>query len=255
MAGRPYVLGETNWKEIENAKIDVAILPWGATEAHNYHLPYATDFFEAQYVSNESARKAWERGTKVVSMPAIPFGVNTGQYDIPFCINMNPSTQAAIIRDVAESLSRQGIPKLMIINSHGGNNFNQMIREIQADYESPFICACNWYRILDDQKYFDEPGDHAGEMETSVMMHIQPELVLPLSDAGDGSEKKAKIEGFRDRWVWSPRQWTQVSEDTGIGDPKASTLEKGVRYLDDVTSKIGDFLVDFASMDPNDMYE
>ncbi len=255
MPGRPYVLGETNWKEIKSTKIDIAILPWGATEAHNYHLPYATDIYEAQYVSNESARKAWDRGVKVLALPAVPFGVNTGQLDIPFCINMNPSTQAALIRDVVDSLYNQGIPKLMIINSHGGNNFNQMIREISAEYESPFVCACNWFRILDENKYFDEPGDHAGEMETCVMMHIEPDLVLPLSEAGDGAEKKPKVGGLRERWVWSPRQWTQVSEDTGVGDPKASTLEKGVNYLEDVTDKISDFLVEFAEMDPSNMYE
>ena len=63
---RPYVLAETNWKQLKDAQIELAILPWGATEAHNYHLPYATDNYEAKYVAAEAARLAWERGAALV---------------------------------------------------------------------------------------------------------------------------------------------------------------------------------------------
>jgi len=43
MPGRPYILAETTWQAVRDTKFEVAVLPWGATEAHNYHLPYATD--------------------------------------------------------------------------------------------------------------------------------------------------------------------------------------------------------------------
>ena len=55
MAGRPYILAETNWKSVRDTRYDVAILPWGATEAHNYHLPYGTDVIETDAVAAESA--------------------------------------------------------------------------------------------------------------------------------------------------------------------------------------------------------
>ena len=87
---RPYILAETNWKSVREESYEVAILPWGATEAHNYHLPYATDSLQAEYVAVEAAKKAWKNNAKVLVLPTIPFGVNTGQMDIPFCINMNP---------------------------------------------------------------------------------------------------------------------------------------------------------------------
>ena len=79
---RPYILAETNYKAIKQTDFEVAILPWGATEAHNYHLPYGTDIIEADYIAAESARIAWEAGVKVIVLPTIPFGVNTGQADI-----------------------------------------------------------------------------------------------------------------------------------------------------------------------------
>jgi creatinine amidohydrolase len=62
----------------------------------------------------------------------VPFGVNTGQIDIPFCLNMNPA-QAALLRDLAESLAQAGVRKLVILNGHGGNAFRQMIRELLVE--------------------------------------------------------------------------------------------------------------------------
>jgi creatinine amidohydrolase len=113
---RPYILKETNWKAIQETKFEVAVLPWGATEAHNYHLPYGTDIIEAEEVSAEAARLAWEKGAKVIVLPCIPFGVNTGQFDVTLDINMNPSTQLAVLHDVVDTLNRQGIHKLIIFN-------------------------------------------------------------------------------------------------------------------------------------------
>src|SRR3954471_24531613 len=111
---RPYVLAETNWKAVEATPFSVAILPWGATEAHNYHLPYATDNILAETVAIGAAERAWKRGARVVVLPTVPFGVNTTQLDIKLVINMNPSTQAAVLADVCASLERQNIRKLVI---------------------------------------------------------------------------------------------------------------------------------------------
>jgi creatinine amidohydrolase len=112
----------------------------------------------------------------------------------------------------------------------------------------------NWYQIMDQKKYFDEQDDHAGEMETSVMMHITPDLVLPLDEAGDGSAKRFKVRALREGWVWAERDWTQVTESTGVGNPKAATAQKGRRYLDDLTQKVAIFLVDLAKADVDDLY-
>ena len=55
---KPYILEETNWKQIKNQKYEVAVLPWGATEPHNYHLPYGTDSLETAKIAEEAARKS-----------------------------------------------------------------------------------------------------------------------------------------------------------------------------------------------------
>lgn len=257
MPARPYVLAETNWKSVRETSFEVAVLPWGATEAHNFHLPYATDNYQCDHVAAESARKAWERDARVVVLPTVPFGVNTGQLDVPLDVNMNPSTQAAVLEDVVESLAHQGIPKLLVLNGHGGNSFRQMIRELQPAYEEVLLCAVSWYEdaVVDRHAYFDEPGDHAGEMETSAMMHIAPELVRPLTEAGSGTEHPFRMEALRDGWAWMPRTWTRATEDTGVGDPSEAGPDRGERYLEAVTDRIGAFLVELAEADPDRLYE
>lgn len=252
---RPYVLAETNWKTIKEQSFTVAILPWGATEAHNYHLPYATDNFQAEYVSIEAAKKAWNNHAKVVVLPTIPFGVNTGQMDISLCMNMNPSTQYAVLKDVVKVLNGQSIQKLVIVNSHGGNNFKQIIRELSVEFPSVFVCTINWWQVADANDYFDEPGDHAGELETSAMMHIAPNLVLSLEHAGNGKDKTFKIKGLKEGWVSAQRQWMQISEDTGVGNPKLATKEKGKVFLDLVIKNIAEFFEELHHVDVNNMYE
>ncbi len=252
---RPYILAETNWKTVKNTDYQVAILPWGATEAHNYHLPYATDTIQADYVAAESARLAWAQGAKVIVLPTVPFGVNTGQFGVKLCINMNPSTQLAVLKDITDVLSRQKIQKLVIMNGHGGNNFKQMIRELYAFYPDIFACALDWYRAANWNLYFDEPGDHAGEMETSAIMKIAPQLVLPLSEAGDGSEKKFAIKALREGWVSSQRLWTSISADTGVGNPHRATPEKAEKYLKAVTENIAEFLVELEKCPISELYE
>jgi creatinine amidohydrolase len=253
-APRPYILAETTWQAVKDAAFEVVVLPWGATEAHNYHLPYGTDNFQCDYVAAEAARLAWAQGAKVVVLPTIPFGVNTGQLDIMLDINLNPSTQLAILRDVAQVLARQGIPKLVVLNGHGGNDFRQILRELQAEFPSVFLSTATLFRIVDRSQFFEAPGDHADEMETSMMQHIAPALVRPLAEAGTGASRQFRIRALRS-WAWAQREWSQVSADTGVGNPAAATAAKGAAFLAAVTQELSQFLVELAAADPADLYE
>ena len=253
MTPRPWVLAETNWKAAKDTSFDVAILPWGATEPHNYHLPYGTDNYESTLIAERAAEIAWNKGAKVIVLPTVPFGVNTGQLDLRLAVNMNPSTQLAVLTDIASSLSAQGLKKLLILNSHGGNDFRQMLRELQPRFDF-FICTINWWTCINGNDYFDEPGDHAGEMETSVMMSLAPGLLRPLSEAGAGTAKQFRVAGLREGWAWAPRKWSEVSADTGTGNPAKSTVAKGEKFLTAVTERIGGFLTDLANANIDDLY-
>ena len=167
---------------------------------------------------------------------------------------MNPSTQAALLHDVAVSLEHQKIGKLLILNGHGGNDFRQMIRELQLRTRV-FLATINWWSCVDVRQFFEETGDHAGEAETSAMLHLAPELVRPLDEAGPGRARRPRIDGLREGWAWSPRQWTRVTSDTGIGNPAKATAAKGEAYVTAAAERIGTFLVELAAADLANLYE
>ena len=252
---RPYILAETNWKALKDDRFDVAVLPWGATEAHNYHLPYGADNFEADALAAGAAAYAWERGGKVIVLPTIPFGVNTGQTDIYLDINLNPTTQLAILDDVAKTLTRQGIRKMVLFNSHGGNNFKALLRELGLRYPELLICLTNWFQSLDRNQFVAAPGDHADELETSLILHLHPELVLPREHWGSGRSRSFRIDALREGWAWSERKWSEATEDTGVGDPSAATAEKGKRYFEAAAEKIGNFFLELCRADPENFYQ
>ena len=253
---RPYILEETNWKQIKHQQYEVAVLPWGATEPHNYHLPYGTDSLETAKIAALAAGKAWEQGAKVMVLPTIPLGAqNVGQVDMSFCLHTPPSTQLLILKDIVTALNRQGIKKLVIMNGHGGNDFKPMIRELQPQFPELFLSLLEWFKILDEEKYFEQGGDHANEMETSIILHFFPELVLPLTEAGAGKQKASKLKAIREKTAWAPRQWDKVSEDTGIGDPRKATAAKGEKFVNDVTDKIAAYFVELAACNIHDLYE
>ena len=250
----PYILSETNWKTLKDAPVEMAILPWGATEAHNLHLPYSTDNIETEIIVREAARKAFEKGAEIIVLPVIPFGVNTGQLDIRININMNPSTQFAILKDITDVLNRHRIHKFLIVNGHGGNDFKQMIRELGALYPEMFTATCNWYQAVDQSLFFEEGGGHADEMETSLMLFLAPEIVPSIASAGKGAAKKFKVKALNEKWAWSERKWSKVTADTGIGDPSKATREKGEKYFNAVTEKLSELILELSRTGINDMY-
>lgn len=255
MPPRPYVLTETNWKSIQETPCEVAVLPWGATEAHNYHLPYGTDNIQLDHIAAEAARIATVLGARVMALPCVPFGVNTGQLDIPLCINMNPTTQTAVLADIIDSLDRQGIRKLVVLNGHGGNCFKQITRELQARFPTVFLSTINWFKVLDPRAFFEHPGDHADELETSLMMHLASDLLRPLEEAGHGATRAPKLQAIREGWAYAQRDWLKATVDTGSGDPALASVGKGRVFFEALTEKIATYFVELANADAADLYE
>lgn len=253
MPARPYVLAETAWPALSDAGVTVAVLPWGATEPHNRHLPHGTDTFQAEALAAEGARRAWARGARAMVLSAVPFGCQTGQQDLSFAPGLLPSTQAAVLRDLATDLDRRGLHHLVVLNGHGGNDFRALVRELQPGLRLHLLVV-NWYALPGLNGLFDEAGDHAGELETSLMLHLHPGLVRPLSDAGPGSERLPRVAAMRSRWAWAPRPWTEVTDDTGVGDPKAATADKGAAALERVAEALAGLLVDLHATPRDRLY-
>ena len=236
-----YLLSETNYKAIKDQKFELAILPWGATEAHNYHLPYGTDVYEADHIAAESARIAWEWGRE--DHRAAHSSLRRQQR-----ADRHPARpQRAPQHPTCRTERHRGSPRSPG-NSQTGRAEQPRRQRLQAHpaelgvrYPEMHLSFCFWFNILDRKDYFEEKGDHADELETSVMLHLRPDLVLPLEEAGDGAAKQHTVAAFREGWAWSERKWSQVTADTGIGDPRKATAAKGKPFFKDLTEKLGAF--------------
>ena len=243
-------LTKTNWGEVKDRQYDMVLLPWGAIEPHNYHLPYITDAILTYEIARECAREAFTKANVMAMvMPPIYLGSqNPGQWEYPFCIHTNYETQKAILTDIVKSLHGQGLRKMVIINGHGGNSFKAMIRDLAVVFPDFYIVSSDWYTFVPRTGYFDEKiDDHAGEQETSVMMYFHPELV-DLNTAGDGTPNPMKLKSIADKTGWMPRNWKETTEDTGIGNPKKSTAQKGEIYVKEVVSRITDLLTELKNL-------
>ena len=232
-------LSSENYGNVKENQYAYAVLPWGATEPHNYHLPYLTDCYFAYAIAKDAVEKALSRyAIRGMVLPFVALGSqNPGQREVPFCIHARYETQKSILTDIVASLDRQGFQTLIILNGHGGNHFKNMIRDLTIDYPRMLIACCDVFNVVPQSEYFENKDDHAGEMETSIIMHYYPELV-DLSAAGKGAGKAFQAISLNEKTGWIPRDWSKVSDDTGIGNPEKASADKGKRFAEAVTDKI-----------------
>ena len=246
MPQRPFILHETNYKQLREYRPDVAVLPWGATEAHNFHLPHGTDVIEATGLAERAAQLAHDGGARIVVLPTIPFGNNEQQLDQAATISFRTSTALAILTDVARSLASQGIDRLLVLNAHGGNEFKPIVRDVQKQ-TGMLIVVVNFFQMRPDalKEIFQEPDDHAGEMETSLILHLRPDWVV-MEQAGEGRRFPFAIDGLTQAGVWTPRPWSAVHPDTGSGNPRKASAEKGAKYFEVISRAISEVLISLS---------
>jgi creatinine amidohydrolase len=246
---RPHIVAEANLSQLRQLQPNVAVLPWGATEAHNLHLPHGTDIIEADALAAAAAERANARGARCAVLPCIPFGNNNMQLSGQVAtITMRSRTQHLVLTDVADSLVRQGIDRLVVLNFHGGNDFKAMIRDVMLDLPV-FIVQINGFAVAPDaRKLLDETGgDHADEFETSLLLHLRPDLVASVESAGDGSTTPSRLPAFSSTpGVWAPRDWASLTKDTGVGDPRRATAEKGARILEMLVDAVAKVLLELS---------
>jgi creatinine amidohydrolase len=256
---RPWILAETNYAAIKETKIEVAVLPLGATEPHNLHLPYGTDVYEATTIGEHICETAYRQGAKVVLLPTIPYGTETNQQAFPLAMNVNPSTLFQVLRDLVASLEKSGIRKLFLLNSHGGNELKPMMRELYGQ-TAVNIFLCNWYQMVGDQysTIFEQRDDHAGEMETSFMLAYHPDLVIRNTDgtlAGDsGKTNSTSFDAVNRGWVSITRPWHLLTTNTGSGNPHAASEAKGHQLMELIVKRLSTFLVQLSNADVNDRF-
>ena len=239
---QPWRLAELNYGQVKsNPPFEVAVLPLGATEPHNLHLPYGTDTFQVEAIASARLRPGCaSSGPRVLLLPALPYGTETNQMKFPLAMNLNPDdASAAVITDLVDSLATHGISQVLLLNGHGGNDLKWVLRELHLSHDGPPVPVQLVQgfvrRLLDDLR--GRKDDHAGEMETSMGLAHFPELVA-LEQADAGHVRPSRFEAVNRGWVEITRPWHLLTTNSGVGRPSGRHRRQG-RGTDRIWSSSG----------------
>ncbi|WP_126424628.1 creatininase family protein [Brevibacillus marinus] len=232
------------------AEQSLAVVPVGATEQHGYHLPLSTD----SIIVEEIAKRACEavRGQFPVYMtPVLAFGHSHHHFPFP-ALSLRLETLAAVLKDVARSLVVCGFRKMILLNSHGGNEeaIRLVARDISRECQVTVAAASYWtiarealFKECDMSHLGRFPG-HAGSFETSLILALRPELVRKdaFPPRRDDSLPSAAM---LSRLFISRPNWMQ--EINGYSDDaRHASEEAGKTYLAIIVREVAKALADLA---------
>lgn len=210
-------------RAFERSAPEIAVLPIGAVEQHGSHLPVGTDCLIAGHWAERLAREL-----DAYLLPIIPITSSIEHRQAKGTVYLKAATLGNIVRDVAESLQYDGFRQLIIVNGHGGNwILKPTIRQLNRDLDGLMIILIDTHvgvRSAHEVMEHTENDVHAGEYETSIMMHIHPELV---GEAVEPTDRRFYPQDYLDYF-----DSTELTEDGYWGYPECATDDKGRRMVD-----------------------
>ena len=230
-------LAEMTWPDVAaavEAGATTVILPLGATEQHGPHLPLGTDTVRAEALAEQLA----ERLPGSLVAPALPFGCSDEHSDFPGLLGLDAETLARIALDLARRLTDWGTRRLVLLSAHGGNGealdltltlLRQELPdlEVQANDHLETITQTALEVARRDGISANALGLHAGEGETSEMLHLRPELVsMNRCMPGFTGDMEAVLDELREGGLRA------VTKNGVLGDPTHAEAVRGARYLD-----------------------
>jgi creatinine amidohydrolase len=206
-------------------KIRRVIIPVGSLEQHGAHLPLATDSIIAECIARTVAEKV---GAFV--MPVISYGVSF-EHKPMFNVSLRNSTLSAMICDTCTSLAEIPIRQIIILNGHNGNT--GALQYISQDLHNKIPRYVNIHTIHYWQMMRSE-FDHAGEVETSLILAIAPELVH-MDRAMPNSKKLSKSKAAYSSISNAPGSFPKITGNGVWGDPRKATVTKGDNLINEIT--------------------
>jgi creatinine amidohydrolase len=234
--------GEVKWTETSDQTDKVVVLPLGSMEQHGRHLPLLTDTMICQEIVDRAEQ---ELGDEALFLPMVWVGVSEHHRGFPGTVSVTPATYVSMLSDIAESQIGSGFRRILFLNAHGGNSTpGQMaLYEVQMrhrDMDDLWLVFATWFSLAASQiaalpEINQKKVTHACELETSIILHLHPELVaLDLAHGTQAAFDSAfySPDSSRVNRVASPRPFEHITLHGGYGHPELATPEKGEALLD-----------------------
>ena len=241
-ANRSGVLEEMTLDDVRAFKPQVVVLPLGSTEPHGPHLPYGTDTYEVGDVTRQGVIAANKKGARALLYPVLPITNNANFRKFPFACRIGVRTLMSVIVDIVTQCKEDGVMKVVLVNGHGGNTgaIPAAMRELAGMDGMPFVCVADALTGPDFDDPIEHPSDHAGESETSRVMHLRPDLVRTAKFA-KFPFGKVKIPELRHANFIRP--WHLYLPASAGGETRTSTADKGRRIHAEMSKNLAALLV------------
>ena len=226
-------LARLAWPALEERPPRLAIVPLGATEQHGPHLPFATDTL----IADALAARLAARFEDAIALPALSVGCSREHMGFPGTLDVTPATLVAVLGDVLHSLVRHGIATAFVFSAHGGNvaTLRAALPVLRAAAPELRIDAASDLDALTVRLHAEAArlgvtaetgGHHAGEVETSIMLALHPELVNAAVFAPGHVAPAADPQA-----LFYPDLRRNAPDGT-VGDPRGASALRGARYLE-----------------------
>ncbi len=175
-----HALQEMTWPEVKGAlaQARLAIIPIGSTEQHGPHLRLSTDTVIAEQLA---LRLVEALAPEAVVTPVVPFGVSHHHMDFPGTLTLSPDTLQLLVTEIVESLQHHGLQRFFLLTGHGGNAATLETLAHKLHFQRGLRVASLFYftlaRDVIAKGVVSERWGHACEVETSLALYLQPELV------------------------------------------------------------------------------
>ncbi|EMA38160.1 creatininase family protein [Halococcus hamelinensis] len=229
----------------------ILVVPTGSLEQHGFHLPTATDSILVNAVAQEGATRTSET-VPVVVTPPIWTGRSPHHLSLGGTVSLDTRGLLETLRQVAETALRNGFDALVFLNGHGGNAsvVTDAVSEVGTAHPSVEVLGLTYFSLAADvvDGIRDSPTggvSHGGEFETSLMLHVCPELVR--EDRITGTRRDEPYDAARqDLFVDGPlavhREFDEYSDSGAVGDPEQASDSKGRELYDHIAANLGDLL-------------
>ncbi len=225
---------------IKNFNFESAILPLGSIEQHGDHLPFSTDTLIVEHISNMVSIKS-----KAFLLPSLFYGVSY-EHEPHFNISIDYNILVDYISCICQSLSKHGIKRIYVINGHHGNM--GLLQYVGQNLSSKYAMNTDFFYFINYWQMLETEFDHAGEIETSIMMAIHPNLVqMDLAKTGLDTKAQESTSWYKlgtNMSINNPSGFVKFTKNGIWGNPFNANAIEGKKMLYQIIEKILTLITD-----------